>query len=288
MRHGQLGATVGQIRNADFLGSFLDDVVQTTPWHGREILAVRIAGTILNRTRHTHVAFGFGEPRRNFRVVDRPIFTKTIQIRGFEIDISEPCRRASPEIRLATGCFAALPIPVCARCIGVGDIVLEQISAIAVFGLLDRVGFLMSLILEAQGVAIAAILQVIHLAMIAIVLIGIGARSGVESTNLESRFAENLHGRAAPGAGPNHDHIVPIIRQERILDGLRVRLSILTAWEGVRVPDRRDAGSRASLARLGGDPDSRCSPTRSLLCSIRPRCSPASSGKTLAHFPWPV
>ena len=177
----KLGAAVGQVGNPDFFSAFLNDVVETAPGNGGEILAVRIAGTVLGGAGHTHVSLGLGEPRSNLRVVDRPVFSESVEVGGFEIDVTEASRRASPEVRLASGRLAALPIPIRSWSIGVGDVVLEQISALAVFRLLYGVGFLMGLVLETERITVAAIFEVVNLAVVAVVLVGIGARPGVES-----------------------------------------------------------------------------------------------------------
>jgi hypothetical protein len=213
MRNRELSATVGQIRDTNFLGAFLNDVVQTAEWDGREILAVRIAGPILNSAGYAHVALGFGKPGCNFRIIDRPILSEPIEIRSFEIDIPEARGRASPEVGFPAGRFATFPVPVRARSVGVGDVVLEQVPAFAEFGFLDGVGLLMSLIFEAQGVAVTAILQVVHLPVITIVLIGVGTRTGVQGADFKARFAENFHGGPAAGTGSNHDHVVKIVGQ---------------------------------------------------------------------------
>ena len=169
--HGQLRATVGQVRNADFFSTLLDDVIDATPRHRRQIFAVGIAGPVLNRAGHTHVAFGLRKPRRNLRIVNRPVLAEPVEIGGLEIDVAEARGGPSPEIGLAAGRLAALPVPIRARSIRIRDVVLEQISSLAVFRLFDRVRFLMRLTLEPQGIAVAAIFQVVNLPMQAVVLL---------------------------------------------------------------------------------------------------------------------
>ncbi len=87
-----MGAAIGQIRHADFFAGFLNDVVEAAPGNLRKIFAVRIAGAILNGAGHAHVAFGFGKPRSDFRVVDGPVFAEAIAAGGFEVDITVTSR----------------------------------------------------------------------------------------------------------------------------------------------------------------------------------------------------
>ena len=172
MGYRQLRAAIGQIGDADFFGSLLHDVVDTATRYRRQIFAIGIARPILNRAGHAHVPFGLREPRRNLGIIDRPVFAKSIKIGGLEIDVAEACRGAAPEIGFAARCFASLPVPVGARRVGIGDVVFEEISAFAVFRLFDRVRLLMSLAFEAQGIAVAAIFQIVNLPVTAIVLLG--------------------------------------------------------------------------------------------------------------------
>src|SRR5262245_44165014 len=89
---GQLSASVGQKGNANFLRAFLDDVIDTAPGYLWQILAIRVAWPILNRAGHTHIPFGLRKPRRNLGIIDRPVFTKPVQICCLEIDVAEACR----------------------------------------------------------------------------------------------------------------------------------------------------------------------------------------------------
>ena len=111
----ELSTAVGKVRDADFLGSLLDDVINTAEGHWRQILAIGITGPILNRTGDAHISFSFGKPWRNFRVIYRPVFTDSIQICGLKIDVAEARRGAPPKISFAAGCLAPLPVPVGAR-----------------------------------------------------------------------------------------------------------------------------------------------------------------------------
>ncbi len=172
MRNRQLRAAVGQVGHADFFSALLDDVVDTAKWERRQILAVGIARPVLNRAGHAHVALGLRKPRRDFGVVDRPVLAEAVEIRGLEINVSEAGRRTPPEIGLAPGGLASLPVPVRARSIGIGNVVLEQIPAFAVFGLFDGIGLLVGFALKTQRIAVAAILKVVYLPMLAIVLSG--------------------------------------------------------------------------------------------------------------------
>ena len=149
--NGQLRAAIGQIRDADFFGALLDDVIDTAQGHRRQIFAVGIARPVLDGAGHAHVPLGLREPWRNLRVVNRPVFAEPVEIGGLEIDVAEARRGASPEIGFAAGCLASLPVPVGTRRVGISDVVLEQVSAFAVFGLFDRVRLLMRLAFEAQA-----------------------------------------------------------------------------------------------------------------------------------------
>src|ERR1700732_4404696 len=170
VRYRQLRATVGQVRQANFFGPFLDYVVNTAPRNRRQILAIRIAWSILNFTANAHVLLGLREPRRNLRVVHGPIFAEPIQVCGLEIDVAVTSGRTSPEIGFATSCFAALPIPIGARAVGIRDVVLEEILSFAVLRLLDRIRLLVSLPFQPHRISKSAILQVIGLPVQSIVL----------------------------------------------------------------------------------------------------------------------
>ena len=111
----ELSAAVGQVRDADFFGSLLDDVINTAKGHGRQVLAIGITGPILNRAGHAHVSLGLGKPWRNLRVIYRPVFTHPIQVCGLEIDVAEARRGAPPKIGFPAGCLAPFPVPVRAR-----------------------------------------------------------------------------------------------------------------------------------------------------------------------------
>ena len=151
VRHRQLRAAVGQVGHADLFGALLHDVVDAAPRHGRQILAVGIARPILDGAGHPHVALGLREPRRDLGIVHRPVLADAVEVRGLEVDVSEPRRRSSPEIGLAARRLAPLPVPIGARRVRIRDVVLEQVAAFAVFGLFDRVGFLMGLAFEAPA-----------------------------------------------------------------------------------------------------------------------------------------
>ena len=73
----------------------------------------------------------------------------------------------------------------------------------------------MSLAFKAQGIAVAAVLQIVYLPVTAIVLARVYARTRVEGADLEACFAQNLHGSAAAGAGSHHKHVVEVVGQRR-------------------------------------------------------------------------
>src|SRR5207245_11055279 len=135
VRGSQLSATVRQVRQANFFGTFLDYVVNAAPRNRRQILAIRIARSILNRAGNAHVPLGLRKPRRNLRVVHRPVFVEPIQVCSLEIDVAVTSGRTSPEIGFAASCLAALPIPIGARTVGICDVVLEEILSFTVLRL---------------------------------------------------------------------------------------------------------------------------------------------------------
>src|ERR1700722_6563053 len=130
VRFRQLSAAIWQVRHPDLLRRLFHDVVEAAPRHGRDVFAIWIAGPILNRARHPHVALGFGKPRRNFGVIDRPILSEPIQTGRFEVDITKTGRGAAPEIGLTTSALTSLPIPIGTRSIGVNHIMLPQMRAV--------------------------------------------------------------------------------------------------------------------------------------------------------------
>src|SRR5438105_5015341 len=98
------------------------------------MLAIGIAGPILDGASHAHVPLGLREPWGNLRIVNRPVFANSVEIRSLEVNIAEACRGASPKISLAAGAFAPLPVPIATWRVGIRNIVLEQITSLAVFG----------------------------------------------------------------------------------------------------------------------------------------------------------
>src|SRR6266853_123846 len=203
----ELRAAIGQIGHANFFAGFLNDVVKTAPGNLWEVIAVGIAGAILNGAGHAHVAFGFRKPWSDFRVIDWPIFAEAIEAGGFEVDIAVARRRAAPKVGFAAGAFAALPIPVGAGSIAVGDVVLEKLGPFGVLAFFDGIVFLMRAAGQTQRIALAAVFQIVRLAMHAVVLGGIGAWAGIEREDAKAGFAEKFHGHAAASTCANHDRV---------------------------------------------------------------------------------
>ncbi len=83
----------------------------------------------------------------------------------------------------------------------------EKFWAFSVFAFFDGIVFLMGASREAQWIAEASAFKIEGLAMHAVVLSRIGARTGVERENAEAGFAEKLHGHAAASAGANYDRV---------------------------------------------------------------------------------
>src|SRR5712664_4470980 len=215
VRYSQLSATVRQVRQANFFGPFLDYVVNTAPRNRRQILAIRIAWSILHRTGNAHVPLGLRKPRRNLRVVHGPIFAEPIQVCGLEIDVAVTSGRTSPEISFSTSCFAALPIPIGARAVGIRNVVLEEIFSFAVFRFLHRIRLLVSFPFQPDRVSKSAILQVIDLPVQAKVLGRFRARSRIYRTHTEAGFAQHLHDRTAAGAGSHDNHVERSCRHKK-------------------------------------------------------------------------
>ena len=209
----QLGAAVRQIGNPNLFRALLDNVINATPRHWWQILAIGIAGPVLNGAGYSHVSFGLRKPTRNLRVVDRPVLAEPIEICGLEIDITETCRGAAPEVGLPAGRFAALPIPISTRGVGISNIVFEQIPAFAVFGFFHRVRLLVRLAFETPGIAVSSKLEVVNLPVLPIILCGIGARTRVDGAHLQACFAQDLHGSTAACAGSYHNCVIDSCRQ---------------------------------------------------------------------------
>src|SRR5260221_654387 len=287
--HGELRAAIGQIRHADFFGGFMNDVVEAAPGNLREIFAIRIAGTILNGAGHAHVFFGFGKPRSDFRVVDGPIFAEAIAAGGFEVDVTVARGGAAPEIGFAAGAFAALPIPIGAGRVGIGDVMFEKFWAFSVFAFFDGIVFLMGASREAQWIAEASVFKIEGLAMHAVVLGRIGARTGVERENAEAGFAEKLHGHAAASAGANYDRVENFCGHGSVSSNLQfsaLRFLFRSESEGACVQDRRDARSRASWARRCAGRDSRDFPGQFWWCRNRRRCNRGAFEKNRDRIRW--
>lgn len=137
MAHRQLGAAIWQIWHSNLLASLLNDVVKTPPWYGRKILAIGIAWAILDRARNTHVTLGFGKPRRYLLIVNRPVFTDTVQAGRLEIDVAKTARRPAPEICFAASSLASLPVPIRPGSIAINNIMLPHTRPLIVFSLFD-------------------------------------------------------------------------------------------------------------------------------------------------------
>src|SRR5581483_3669876 len=127
VRDRQLCATIGQVRQADLLRPFLNDVVNAAERNWREVLAIGIARPILNGAGHPHVPLRLGKPGRNLCVVDGPVFANSVEIGGLEIDIAESGRGSSPEIGLAPRGLASLPVPIGAGSVGIRDVMLKEV-----------------------------------------------------------------------------------------------------------------------------------------------------------------
>src|ERR1700719_4736493 len=121
----ELRAAIGQIGHTNFFAGLLNDVVKAAPGDLWEVLAVGIAGAILNSAGHAHVAFGFRKPPSDFRVIDRPIFDEPIEAGGCEVNIAVTRGRAAPKVVFAACAFAALPIPISTGGVAIGDVMLE-------------------------------------------------------------------------------------------------------------------------------------------------------------------
>src|SRR5262245_52074360 len=161
----KLGTAVGEIRHADLFGPGLDDVVDAAERKGRKIFAVGIAGAILDGAGDAHVPFRFGEPRRDFGIVDGPVFAEAVEVGSLEVNVAEARRGTAPEVGFAASALAAFPIPVGAGRVRIGDVMLPDFAAVAVFGFFDGVVLLMWLVFEGERIAIAAKFQVVNLAM---------------------------------------------------------------------------------------------------------------------------
>jgi len=80
-------------------------------------------------------------------------------------------------------------------------------GALGVLAFFDGIVFLMRAAGQTQRIALAAVLQIVRLAMHAVVLGGIGAWAGIECEDTKAGFAEKFHGHAAASASANHDRI---------------------------------------------------------------------------------
>ena len=208
MCHRQLRAAVGQIRHTNLFSGLLHDVIKTAPGDGREIVAIWIARPILDRAGDTHIFLRLRKPRRNFGVVDGPVFAKSIQAGGLEVDIAITAGRTSPEVCLASCSFAALPIPVRSHGIRVRNIVLPQMRTFVVLGFFHGIAFLVSKSMVNGRIAEAAVFQIKRLSMSPVIFFRIGARAGIEGQDIETRFAENLQRGAATRSRPNNNRVV--------------------------------------------------------------------------------
>src|SRR3984893_5547569 len=147
--------------------------------------------------------------------------------------------------------------------------------------------FLVRFVLQAQRIAIAAILQVVYLPVTTIVILWVCTRPRVNGADLETCFAQNLHGCAAAGASSHHNRVVHFGVQKVLASNCRAgsRCPGSPVHEGSRVPDRRDGHTPASLATQRAARGSRYFSSQFPSCSNPPRCSPSSSEKMRVRFP---
>src|SRR5205807_5006837 len=117
-------------------------------------------------------------------------------------------------------------------------------------------------------------LQVVYLPVVTIVVLWVGARSRVYGADLETGFAQNLHGCTATGASSHHNRVVHFVIQKVLASSCWAgsRCPGSPVHEGLRVPDRQDGHTPASLAIRREAPDSRYSSSRFPSCSNPRRC----------------
>src|ERR1700691_859079 len=263
MRHSKLRDAVGQIRNADLARAALENAIDAAEVHRRQILAVRIAGAVLNRARDTNHALHAAVVRRDFRVRNGPIDIISVAAGRAEIDIAETRRRPAPEVGFAANGEAAPPSPFGSRSRGENDLAIPNALGVLVIHVADP-------FLALGRLAKPAERHIVGLSMVAEVRARIQAAAGVECANLRARLAKGVNGHPAARACPNHNYVVDPI--------LHFRLS---AAEGAGVPDRRYADKPETPYKAAN----RDNPTHSARrgwCSSPSPCSAESGGRTLA------
>ena len=127
MRHGQLShiGHANRARQSFQLLSGRYKSVTPEKTNGGMYSPSGLLGRFVDRAGDPHVAFCLGKPGGDFRIVYRPIFTKSIQTRGLKIYFAEARRRASPEVRLPLS-LAPLPAPIGSWRIGINDVMFPQ------------------------------------------------------------------------------------------------------------------------------------------------------------------
>src|SRR5437660_917051 len=110
--NGELRDAVMKVRDTDFVGTFLQDVVETPEIERRKIVAVRITVPILDRAGYADHALDAGIIRGNLRVREGPIHVVTIERGGAEIDVAEASGGPSPKIGFPADGPAAWPGPL--------------------------------------------------------------------------------------------------------------------------------------------------------------------------------
>src|SRR5579875_2193387 len=137
MGASELRDAVRQIRNADLRGAGVQDPIEAAEVHGREIVAVGIAGPILQGAGDADHTLDAAVVRRDLLVCKRPVDIVAVAGCGAEIDLAEARRGAAPEICFAADGEAAPPGPSSSGRCGERDLVLPDTFGVLVIHVAD-------------------------------------------------------------------------------------------------------------------------------------------------------
>jgi hypothetical protein len=126
MRTRELRNPIRQIGYAGALRPPGENMIEAPEPHRRQIVAVRIAWPPLHRARDADVPLGPRVVRGDVPRGHGPVDVNPVERCSPEVQIGEPGRGASPEVRLAAGHLHAEPLVLGAGGGGVRDVVLPE------------------------------------------------------------------------------------------------------------------------------------------------------------------
>src|SRR5262249_43220407 len=111
---GQLSDSVMKVGHAQLLGARLEDAVKTAVVEGWQVVAVGVAGAILDGAGNADHALDTAVVGSDFGIANRPVDIFAIERGGLKIDVAEASRRSTPEAGFSAHRVAPWEEPLCA------------------------------------------------------------------------------------------------------------------------------------------------------------------------------